>query len=139
MAYSLTDYFRSLRLVLRLNGLLVGIGFGTLLLLSPNTLVRWGLLADGQLWPPRVAGALLIGLGCAFVFAANQRIVPVSVLVAALISNGLMAIVLLVAYLQGEFNTITITGTILLILVFVFCLIGAVTAIPYIRADYPRL
>ena len=138
MAYSLTDYFRSIRLILRLNGLIVALGFGLLLLLSPATLADWGLLAGGQLWPTRMAGAALIGLGSAFIFAANQRIVPVSVLVAALVGNGLMAIVLLIAYLQQEFSNITLTGTILLILVFIFCLIGAVAPIPYIRTDYPR-
>jgi hypothetical protein len=134
MAYTLSDHFRSLRMVLRLNGILVDLTLGLLLLLTArSSLMAWGMYTGGLLWPTRLAGAALLSLGLLFILAANQETVHPSVTVALMLSHGLLALVLLVAYLQQEMAGLPLMGRLLLILVFVLALAGAVIPIRYLR------
>lgn len=138
MAYSLSDYFRPLRIVLRISGLLLGLGAGGGLLLLPSALLQsWQLIAaDGPVWFARGAGAVLVALGCLFLFAASETIISRPVLIAATVCHGLLAVVLLVAYVQQEFADLSLTGTLVLISVFLLCLFGAVVPLRYVRTDY---
>lgn len=138
MAYSLGDYFRPLRITLRISGLTLGVGTGATLLLSPRSLLQsWHLAAiDGPIWLTRGAGALLIALGCLFLLAAAEAIITRPVLVAATVAHGLLALVLLVAYVQRDFANLSPLGTFILVAVFLLCLCGAVIPLRYVRTDY---
>jgi hypothetical protein len=134
MAYTLSDHFRSLRMILRLNGLLVDLTFGLLLLLTPHSsLMAWGVYTGGLLWPTRLAGAALLSLGLLFVLAANQDTIHTSVAIALMLSHSLLALVLLVAYLQQEMASLPLLGRLLLVAIFVLALAGAVIPIRYLR------
>ena len=137
MAYSLGDPYRRLRLVLRMNGIVVGWAFGVLLALLPQTiLAQAGLHESGALWPLRLAGATLISVGLFFVLSAGARVFDLPVLVTCTVFHTLCALVLLLAYLQGEFSLLSLGGQIVLLMVFLLCLIGALTPLPYFRAEY---
>jgi hypothetical protein len=137
MAYTLSDHFRPLRLALRTNGVLVGLGLGSLLLFtSQNTLSRWGLFSGEQLWPVRLAGAALIALGLCFILIAAQDVIGLSLLITVTVANLLFALVLLVSYFQQEFARLTGIGHLLLVIIFILCLIGALAPLPYLRAEY---
>ena len=136
MAYTLTDPFGTLRTVFRLSSstaLLLG---GFMLFMPHAVLTEWG-APDVQLtWPLRLAGVLLCVFGVVYLLAANERLISVSTMVACTLSNGLTALVLLVGYLQREFVGLTLFGLSALIVVFVICLICAVTPLRYLRAEY---
>jgi hypothetical protein len=137
MAYTLSDHFRPLRLALRTNGVLVGLGLGSMLLFSSQrTLITWGLFAGEQLWPVRLAGAALVALGLCFVLIASQEVIGLSLLITVTVANLLFALVLLVSYFQQEFSRLTGVGQLLLVIVFVLCLMGALAPLPYLRAEY---
>lgn len=137
MAYTLTDHFRPLRLIMRINGLTIGILLGLLLLLAPRgVLSDWGLLAGGYGWPFRLAGAALIALGLFLLLLASGDMIGLSLLLTLTGTNALFALVLLVAYLQQELIHLNGLGRILLIVVFILCLAGAVTPLRYLRAEY---
>ena len=122
---------------MRLNGLVIGLALGLLCLLSPKTsLVAWGLYTSGALWPLRATGAVLLALGLLYILAANQDIINMPLLLSMVIANGLLAIVLLFAYLQQELTGLTLFGQLLLILIFLLCLIGAVVPLRYFRLEY---
>lgn len=138
MAYSLGDYFQPLRIVLRTSGITVGFGAGGGFLLLPRSVLQnWQLIsADGPAWFERGTGAILIALGCLFLFAAAETIISRPVLIATTVAHGLLAIVLLVAYVQQEFAEISFLGTLALICLFLLCLCGAVIPLRYVRTDY---
>jgi hypothetical protein len=137
MAYSLSDRLRPLRIALRINGALVGLAPGlAMLLLSKATLSHWGLYVSGPVWPLRVAGAALIGLGLVFVLAANQETIGLSTLVTSSVVNLLLALILLIAYFQQEFAGLNALGQLLLVLIFALCLAGVLAPLPYLRAEY---
>jgi hypothetical protein len=137
MAYTLTDYFRPLRLTLRINGLGIGGALGLCLLATPkSTLAIWGLYSGGAIWPMRLAGALLISLGLVLLLAASQTTIPWSVMLVTTVANSLVAGVLLIAYFQQELTGLSLVGRLLLIVVFILCLVGAVTPLRYLRTDY---
>lgn len=136
MAYSLNDLYRSLRIVMRLHGLVLGIGGGSLLLFFPRSVGAVGMAVEaGPLWPLRLAGALLVALGVQWLMAAQDRMVSPAAMVAMMLANGLMAVVLLLGYLQGEFAGLGWIGQILLVALFVFCLVGALTPLRFLRTD----
>ena len=140
MAYSFTDIYRPLRTLLRLNGLVIGLGFGLLLLFLPQAvLLRWGLLLSGPAWPVRLAGALLVTLGVFWLLSASDEIIGRTTLITTLIGHSLIAIVLLVAYLQREITALAPVGLLLLAVVFILCLVGALLPLRYLRADYHTL
>jgi hypothetical protein len=137
MAYSFTDIYRPLRTLLRVNGLMIGCGFGAVLLFAgPATLVRWGLVTTDPGWSTRLAGALLISLGLYFLLTAGHAIIDMTALVTCLVSHGLIAIVLLLGYLQRDLAALNWGGRIVLLFVFVLCLIGALMPLRYLRAEY---
>lgn len=140
MAYSLNDYFRPLRILFRVNGLINGIGIGICLLLVPRLLLT--LLNNSpetMLWPLRLAGAHSIALGILLLNQAGERTINPAISMVAIISNSLAALVLLVGYLQQEFTDLTLVGQIGLTGIFVLYLLGAVMPIRYMRADYRRM
>ena len=137
MAYTLTDQFRPLRIALRINGIGVGLGVGlTLLLSSRLALSAWGLYESGLLWPYRLAGVALLTLGCFFMLISSQETIGLSFLLIVTLANILLALVLLSAYLQHEFSGLALGGQVLLILIFSLCLVGALSPLPYLRAEY---
>lgn len=134
MAYTFTDHYRTVRMMLRVDGLVVGVGLGTLLLLYPvELLTDLGFAAGGPAWTARVGGSGLVGLGIGLISAANEPELRAASLLSAMLSNGLLAISLLFAYFQGELGNLSAWGVLLLILVFAVCLITAVLPIPYVR------
>lgn len=137
MAYSLNDVYRFLRLVMRIDGVIVGLGLGLLLSGAPRSaLAEWGVHAAGPVWPVRLAGGLLITLGVLLLLSAQERIVGGPSMVAMSLGNGVIAFVLLIAYLQQELAMLNLFGRLLLVVVFVVCLIGAVFPVHYVRAEY---
>ena len=137
MAYSLGDPFRPLRLVLRLNGTVLGLFSGGGLILSrQSSLVQLGILQSEVGWPLRLAGAALIALGVFFILAANERTIELSVLLSMATAHLLFALVLLNGYLRDEFAGLNLLGEFLLIAIFVLCLVGAVAPLRYFQAEY---
>ena len=135
MAYTLGDPFRSLRLLLRMNGVLVGLILGVGLLAAPRTwLLGWGIYESGPLWPLRLAGASPVGLGLFFVLMASQDYLSRLMLVSTVIANSILALVLLTAYLQQELTALSPVGQILFVLIFLLYLVGAVIPLRYVRS-----
>jgi hypothetical protein len=134
MAYTFTDHYRAVRIVLRIDGLIVGAGLGTVLLVYPAGLLSdLGFTLSGPAWAARLGGSSLVGLGIGLIAAASERELRMAPLLAAMISNGLMAISLFFAYFQGELADLSAWGILLLILIFVICLLTTVLPIPYVR------
>ena len=122
---------------MRLNGAVIGLALGLLLLLLPRTnLAAWGLYTGGALWSLRALGSLLLALGVLFVLSASQEVIHLPVLLSMVVANSLLAFVLLLAYLQKELAGLTLTGQLLLVLIFLLCLIGAVVPLRYFRVEY---
>ena len=137
MAYSLNDLYGGLRSVMRVNGLVVGVGAGLLLLLFPRGVMDVAGLSTGEaVWPYRLIGSLLLALGAMLLISAQERVVSTASMVAMIIANALVAIVLLVGYMQGEFGGLGLFGQIGLVLIFLICLISAIVPVRYLRTDY---
>ncbi|MEX1019583.1 MAG: hypothetical protein WDZ49_07990 [Litorilinea sp.] len=140
MAYSLNDVYQSLRTAMRLNGITVGVGLGGLLLGVPATFMAVapaaGAAVDVPLWPYRMAGAVLIALGLHLLFAAQERIVRASTMLAMLVGNGLLAVVLLIGFLQRELADLSSVAQVVLGAVFFLCVVSAGFALRYLREDY---
>lgn len=135
MAYSLNDLYSGLRFVMRVNGVALGLGMGLLLLLWPaRVAAETG--SAGALWPLRLAGGLLLTYGVMLLLAAQERVIGAAGMIGLMVGNALVALVLLVGYLQGEFAGLGLVGQIGLVLLFVFCLIGVLTPLRYLRTDY---
>lgn len=136
MAYSFNDPYRPVRIVLRLDAVVVGMGLGLLLLIYPTELLTsWGFDATGPAWSARIGGSSLLGLGVGLLLAASERELRVAPLIAAVLSNGLIALSLLSAYLQQELDHLTSMGYLLLVVVFGLCLLTVVMPIPYFRSN----
>jgi hypothetical protein len=136
MAYTLTDPLNPLRNVLRLSGstaLLLG---GTMLVFPRLVLTEWGAPETTVNWPLRLAGAFLITLGIYYLLAANERAVGTTAMVTCITGNGLLAGVLLLAYLQEDMRNLTPVGLGALFVVFVIALVGAIAPLRYLRAEY---
>src|SRR5262245_32810674 len=115
MAYSLGDPYRPLRLVLRLNGVIVGLGFGALLSLAPHAwLVGMGWSQGGAALPWRMAGAGLVTVGLFLLLSAGNREIDTAVLAPTLVFHALLAVVLLVGYLRGDLAGLNAVGGLLL-------------------------
>lgn len=140
MAYSLNDLYYGLRLVMRANGLLIGLLLGGAILIFPRaTLSAAGVSPEAVLWPGRMAGALLVALGLNLLIAAQERIVSSAGMVSMVVANALAAIVLLLAYLNQEFSGLDRLGQVGLVLIFILCLISAVVPLRYLRTEYTML
>ncbi|MCB0063760.1 MAG: hypothetical protein KDE19_16670 [Caldilineaceae bacterium] len=136
MAYTLGDPFRPLRLILRVNGIAIGLGLGLCLLVLPGArLVRWELAAAGALWAVRVAGAGQVALGCFLLIATGRQSMDRMLLLTATLTHTLWALTLFVTYVQGELTLHNLAGQLLFVLVFVLCLIGAVVPLRYLRSS----
>jgi hypothetical protein len=136
LAYSLNDLYGGLRSVMRMNGLVIGLGGGALLFFPRGLMTAAGLYNGEALWPYRLAGGLLVALGLQFLLSAQDRIVSTAGMVTMIVANGVMAIVLLMGYLQGEFAGLGLWGQIALVLFFLLCLISAIVPVRYLRTDY---
>ncbi|MCB0105207.1 MAG: hypothetical protein KDE53_04850 [Caldilineaceae bacterium] len=135
MAYTLGDPFRPLRLLLRLNGIIIGLLLGLFLLVAPGSLfLRWELAVPGALWLLRLNGANLIALGCFLLIAAGQDTMNRVLLFTATLTHVLWALTLFFAYLQQELVLGSVVGQLLFVLLFVLCLLGAVLPLRYIRS-----
>lgn len=140
MAYSLSDYFRYLRLIFRINGLVNGLLFGLCLLILPRLVTDLlGTTTQPGSWSLRLAGAHMIALGILLLNQANERTIPPIVSLVSIVSHALAALVLLLAYLQREVAPASLTGQIFLTVIFVLHLLGAVVPIRFMRADYRRM
>lgn len=136
MAYTLGDPFRSLRFVLRLNGFVIGVLLGLFLFVAPrSSLLHWGIYESGPLWPLRFAGAGQVGLGIFFILMASQDYLGRFMLITTAVTNTLLALVLLVAYLQQELTALSTVGQVLFVLIFLFYLLGAVIPLRYVRSS----
>jgi integral membrane sensor domain MASE1 len=137
LAYSLNDLYSGLRSVMRVDGLVVGVGAGLLLLLFPRGVMNVAGLYTGEaVWPYRLIGSLLLSLGAMLLISAQDRVVSTASMVAMIIANALMAIVLLIGYMQGELVGLGLFGQIGLVLIFLICLISAIVPVRYLRTDY---
>jgi hypothetical protein len=135
MAYTLTDPFGPLRGVLRLCGgvdLLLGAG----LVFTPQLLLPAVGLPVGSLWSVQLAGGLLLVLGVYFLLAASERLPGLPAIVTCALGNGIPAVILLFSYLRQDLVGISWLGQAGLILLFIVLLIGAVTPLRYLRAEY---
>jgi hypothetical protein len=136
LAYSLNDLYVGLRSVMRVNGLVVGLGVGVLLLFPRGLMTAAGLYNGEALWPYRLAGGLLVALGLQMLLSAQERVVSTASMITMIIANGAMTLVLLVGYLHGEFAGMGLWGQIALVFLFVLCLISAIVPVRYLRTDY---
>lgn len=134
MAYTFTDHYRTVRLFLRLNGIFVGLALGLLLLIYPRDWLSAAGIALGSAWTARIGGSALIGLGIGLLSASGESDLRPATLLAAMISNGAIAVSLLIAYVGGEMDSLHPLGALVLLLVFIICLLTAVLPIPYLRA-----
>lgn len=140
MAYSLSDYFRPLRIIFRLNGIILGIMLGLCLLITPKLLLnQFGAVEEHAIWPLRYAGAYALAIGILLINQAGERTIPPAVSLVSIVSNALSALVLLVAYIQQEVSPPDLLGQLILTGIFVLNLLGAVVPIRYMRADYRRM
>ena len=122
---------------MRLNGAVVGLTLGLLLLLAPQTsLAAWGLYTGGAFWSLRAVGGLLVAVGLLFVLGSTQDVIHLPVLLSMVVANSLFAVILLLAYLQQELTGLTLIGQLLLVFIFLLCLIGAVAPLRYFRVEY---
>jgi hypothetical protein len=136
MAYTLTDPLTPLRNVLRVTGSTALLMGGTMLIFPRLILTEWGAPEVEVNWPVRLAGAFLITLGVYYLLAANERAVGTTAMVTCIVGNGLLAIVLLLAYLQQDLANLTLVGFGVLVIIFIIALIGAVMPLRYLRAEY---
>jgi hypothetical protein len=144
LAYSLNDMYRSLRTAMRLDGLAVGVGLGVFLLVAPGAFIvapetgqaDGGALVAVPLWPYRLAGGLLAAMGLHLLFAAQERLVRASTMLGMLAGNGLLAVVLLIAFLQRELAELSGPVQAGLAAVFLVALVSAGFALRYLREDY---
>ncbi len=137
MAYSLGDSYRPLRLIMRINGVVIGLLLGALLLLgSPGMIHAVGLPGEGTLLATRIAGVALIGVGLFLLGGATAREIDLWQLVACVTFHLLLALALLLAWFRGDLQGLGILGLIGLLAVFVLCLVGALTPLRYFRAEY---
>jgi hypothetical protein len=137
MAYSLGDAYRPLRLVLRVNGTVIGLVLGgTLMLASESMLSRLGLMGTGTPVGLRIAGAALVGVGMFLLYGAGAREVEVSVIIPCMVFHALLAVVLLLAYLGGNLDSMGMAARIGLVVVVVLCLMGTLVPVRYLRAEY---
>jgi hypothetical protein len=136
MAYTLNDPYRSLRVVLRLSGV-ASLLAGLLFLLLPGSSAATTLgLAPVPLWPLRLAGAGLLTLGVTYLLNASERAIGLPALVTCALGNGLPAILVVTAYLQREMATFAWPLQAGMIVLFVIWLIGAVTPLRFLRAEF---
>lgn len=137
MAYSLGDPYGPLRYVMRINGLVVGVLLGILLLVSSRTLLAsMGLYTEGATLPLRIAGVGLLGAGLFLLLGANMRDIDMPQLLPCSVFHGLLALVLIVAYFRQELAGLNLAGQIALIIIFILCLIGTLAPLRYMRAEY---
>jgi hypothetical protein len=135
VAYTFTDYYRTVRWVLRINGVVIGFGLGLLLLIYPEPiLARAGVEILGADWTARIGGSSLVGMGLGLLLAAGEPEVRLATLLMAILSNGGIVITLLWAYLQGELQGLTPLGVAGLLLIFAVGLMTAVLPIAYLRS-----
>lgn len=136
MAYTLSDPFRSLRIVLRLCSA-ANLAAGAFFLLWPApSLVEWLALGLTPLWPLRLAGATLLTLGLFYLLASGERSIGFSTQVTCMVGNGLPAVLVVVAYLQREMAAFTWPAQAVMLILFILWLIGAVTPLRFLRAGY---
>ena len=137
MAYSLNDIYRYLRVAMRIDAMVVGLGLGLLLAVTPRSaLENWGVYAAGPLWPMRMAGGLLLTLGVLLFLSAQERAISAPAMVAMTMGNAFVAITLLAAYLQHDLVMLNLLGQLLLIGVFIVCLASILFPLNYLRAEY---
>ncbi len=135
MAYTFNDHYRAARLLLRVNGVIIGLGLGALLLVYPRDLLEAAGVTLGSAWAARIGGSALIGQGIGLLSAAAQSELRPAVLLAALISNGAISISLLISYLEGDMDALHPVGAGGLLVIFIICLLTAVLSVPYIRRN----
>lgn len=136
MAYSFNDPYRILRWVLRLNGIVVGLGLGLLLLTYPGQLLTiWGLNPEDPAWPARLGGASLIGMGINYWSMAETATMRSQAVIGVILANAVLAGVLFVSYLQGDLTNVTRLGQLLLFVIFALCLACVVLPISFLREE----
>ena len=138
MAYTFTDHYRTVRLFLRVNAVLIGLGLGLLLLFYPQDWLTAAGISLGSAWTARLGGGALIGLGICLLSASTEVDLRPAALLAAVISNAAIAISLLIAYFEGALNTLHPVGAVGILAVFTLCLLTAVLPIPYLRLQSHR-
>jgi hypothetical protein len=137
MAYSLADPYRPLRLVMRVNGVLIGLALGALLLLaSPGLLARIGLHLSGSLLEARLSGAALLGVGLFLLGNSSVREIDMAQLVPCVVFHALLALVLILAWFRGDLAALGLTGQIALLILFGLCLVGTLAPVRYFGAEY---
>ena len=137
MAYSLADPYRPLRFVMRLNGTLIGLLLGALLLLaSPGLLAQLGVHLSGPLLAVRVSGAALIGIGLFLLGNSSVRDIDMAQLVPCMVFHALLALVLILAWFRSDLAALNLAGQISLLVVFGLCLVGTLAPMRYFGAEY---
>ncbi len=139
MAYTFQDYYRTIRWLFRWTGLVLGLGLGSLLLFLPAPwLMALGLPATTPLWMVRAGGAALLGNGVARLLAAQETEPSLGLLVGAAMGDGILALVLFIAYFQGQFQGLHRLGQAGLLVVFTTCLLSVLTVLTFLRTAYRR-
>ncbi len=136
MAYSLNDPYRGLRMLLRVDGVLVGLVWGGLLLVAPQTLqLLWIGSETGSLWVWRMGGAGLVAMGLVFLELSWRPAISRLSSLTVMLVNGVMGGVLFQAYVSGAIVPPQIEGKLLLLGLFLCNLICVILPWGYLGED----
>ncbi len=136
MAYSLNDPYRGLRRALRVNGLLVGLAWGGLLLVAPQYLqALWLGSAPGSLWIWRMGGAGLVAMGLTFLEISWRPVMSRLSMLAVTLVNGVLGGTLFQAYVSGAVAPPDIWGKLLLLGLFLCNLACVILPWGYLGED----
>ena len=136
MAYSLNDPYRGLRTVLRVDGVLVGLAWGGVLLAAPQLLQNlWTDSETVSLWVWRIGGAGLIAMGLAFLELSGRPVISRLSALTVMLVNGVMGGVLFQAYVSGALIPPQIWGKLLLLGLFLCNLICVILPWVYFGED----
>lgn len=136
MAYTLNDPYRGLRLALRINAVLAGLGWGGLLLAAPQLLqTLWAPQAVAASWVLRLGGAGLIAMGLCFLEVAQRPTLSRLALVAIACSNATLGGVLFHAYVTDAIAPPELWGRLLLLVLFLSSLMCAALPWAYLGED----
>ena len=136
MAYSLNDPYRGLRMALRVDGFLVGLAWGGLLLVAPQLLqALWTGSEITSLWVWRLGGAGLVAMGLAFLELSWRTTISRLSTLTMILVNSVLGGTLFQAYVSGAVTPPHIWGKLLLLGLFLCNLVCVILPWMYLGED----
>ncbi len=136
MAYSLNDPYRGLRMALRIDGFVVGLAWGGLLLAAPQLLqALWAGSEIASLWVWRLGGAGLVAMGLAFLELSWRTTISRLSTLTVILVNSVLGGTLFQAYVSGAVTPPQIWGKLLLLGLFLCNLVCVILPWMYLGED----